>query len=1513
MALPILFNSGSNPSVHVIRQLQAGDAALASGIIISGLIASGQVGFGHLADGSVKSGTIASGQVGWPHLASGAVRSGHIADNAVNSGNISSGQVGWPHLASGAVRSGHIADNAVNSGNISSGQVGWPHLASGAVTSGSIASGSLMPGGLSGQLQFHDGTTFAGASGLGYTGSGTITVGVNPGGRMEIGQWPSNPSTNAFVGHSSLDQTAAGNYAILQSFGGATFLNTGSGQVLSLRQNNVNMAVMQSGSIALSGLVTADNVHISSGLIAGMATVSGFMAVGAAINTNNKVLVGHAFIDPAATVAQITISATGNSLTSDNANVFIGQNINIRLNQGGNNATASVGLRGINNSTVVIGQSGTVTGAAATYSALFNGGSGTVTTAYGNVSLVQNTGDGDIGTAYGMFVDSTANTGIGSITTNVGMRINTQTAGDNNTHFMIGTGTTGNWGIYNSNVHFNYLNGPTAIGASASPTSGQVLVVRKDYVDPTVNAIQINATPTCTLSSADSAIIFSAFNTNIAVNQGGRNLTNGIGIRGANFIPAATGNSGIITGMAGVVVGGANTGSGGVTNAYGAFVANYVNSAGGVISGLAGVAIAEQTVGVNNIGLLLGTTTIVSGSYGIYNLSVNPNYFRNNLGIGAQPVSGGANSLIMQSGLVAGGAFLSGSLIVVNNITAQSGDISAGDTITAINDITTRSGGFVVGNSIDIRQASASGFLAVSGAAWDGLALIWRTDGGGLFPNNNAGSIIYRTRNVDVAGRSSHFFYTGSGAGGDTQLRMEIDEVGDVTISGVVRAQILSGTVRSGGITGQAGGGFFNIASGTIGTFDIGSGAIISGRIASGQVGFRHLANGAVQSGSIASGQVGKPHIASGAVASGQLATTGTPDGTKFLRDDFAWVAPSFSITSGQIVSGLIGDDAVNSGNIASGVISRFHMASGAINSGHMGSGSVVGAIGAGRTIASGTIAHFDFGSGAIRSGDIASGQVGFGHLANGSVQSGTISSGEISQFHMASGAINSGHMGSGSVVGAIGAGRTIASGTIGPFDFGSGAVRSGAIASGSIGNNHIANEAVRSGHIQQGAIVTNHFAPGLQCMAPFAAYLYMGGFITNEAISGGRAVYIASGGSAGIAMASDTARMPAVGVALSGALSGTQIDVLFTCSYFWGGAPPGDIDYSGYIGQPVYVGRSGRIVTASGNQPLLSGDIIQPIGYIVSDLSGGLGTATINVDHPYPEGLTTYITSGEVLSGAIIGAAGGGFRNIASGTIGSFDIGSGAIISGRIASGQVGFGHLADDSVRASTLASGAVNSGHVASGAVIGAIGAGRSIASGTVGHFDFGSGAILSGDIASGQIGFGHLANGSVQSGTISSGEISQFHMASGAINSGHVGSGSVVGFIGAGRSIASGTVAHFDFGSGAILSGDIASGQIGFGHLANGSVQSGTISSGEISRFHMASGAINSGHVASGSVVGFVGAGRSIASGTVAHFDFGSGAILSGDIASGQIGINHLASGITIDTDLQIAFERSWMHL
>lgn len=81
----------------------------------------------------------------------------------------------------------------------------------------------------------------------------------------------------------------------------------------------------------------------------------------------------------------------------------------------------------------------------------------------------------------------------------------------------------------------------------------------------------------------------------------------------------------------------------------------------------------------------------------------------------------------------------------------------------------------------------ADGSMIFAGAAaaqpsstYDTSAIIQRTGNAGSAPYNQAGSIVYRPQVSAVAGRSSHYFYTGS----PSTLRTTIDETGILTHAG---------------------------------------------------------------------------------------------------------------------------------------------------------------------------------------------------------------------------------------------------------------------------------------------------------------------------------------------------------------------------------------------------------------------------------------------------------------------------------------------------------------------------------------------------------------------------------------------------------------------------------------------------------------------------------------------------------------------------------------------------------
>ncbi len=210
--------------------------------------------------------------------------------------------------------------------------------------------------------------------------------------------------------------------------------------------------------------------------------------------------------------------------------------------------------------------------------------------------------------------------------------------------------------------------------------------------------------------------------------------------------------------------------------------------------------------------------------------------------------------------------------------------------------------------------------------------------------------------------------------------------------------------------------------------------ALSSGAIVSGS-----LSDGVIFSGHVSSGQVGKPHVASGAIASGQLGVTGTPDATKFLRDDFTWAA------AGPV------------------------LVSGSIQSGHVASGAVQGFFGSTRNIASGTVGVFDLGSGAVIAGTVGS----------GAVVSGNIASGQVGQFHVSSGAITSGRLGASNTPDGSKFLRDDFSWVAIPIVINSGDVGSGKVASGAVQGFFGSTRHIASGTLGNAVVSGFDFASG--------------------------------------------------------------------------------------------------------------------------------------------------------------------------------------------------------------------------------------------------------------------------------------------------------------------------------------------------------------------------------------------------------------------------------------------------
>lgn len=116
---------------------------------------------------------------------------------------------------------------------------------------------------------------------------------------------------------------------------------------------------------------------------------------------------------------------------------------------------------------------------------------------------------------------------------------------------------------------------------------------------------------------------------------------------------------------------------------------------------------------------------------------------------------------------------------------------------------------------------------------------------------------------------------------------------------------------------------------------------------------------------------------------------------------------------------------------------------------------------------------------------------------------------------------------------------------------------------------------------------------------------------VTEEIISGVRAVNISQSGYLRIAMAAISGRMPATGIVIDNTLSGGAANVYTVGQYQF---PSGMANFSGYVGHAIWVGNSGQIVVMSGSWAsggVFSGGLAQKIGRTLN--SGAIVMGPIN------------------------------------------------------------------------------------------------------------------------------------------------------------------------------------------------------------------------------------------------------------------------------------------------------------
>lgn len=427
-----------------------------------------------------------------------------------------------------------------------------------------------------------------------------------------------------------------------------------------------------------------------------------------------------------------------------------------------------------------------------------------------------------------------------------------------------------------------------------------------------------------------------------------------------------------------------------------------------------------------------------------------------------------------------------------------------------------------------------------------------------------------------------------------------------VNLTGIIK----SGTIGSGSVTGQQGGGFFSIASGTIGTNDIGSGQVQSGNIASGTIASGMLASGllagiVLTSGQVQSGNIGNNAILSGNIASGIIASGMLASGliasinVSILSGtivEYARETIYDNLIAGELISG-IQPIAMQSGLMVLAASSGFaRLPAIGIAVDNISSGQ------AGKVYTRGYLFDVRFGSGWFANS--FSGQVNAALFVHNVNQVGIsnpltlLPGGHIWQraatWINGSGIlINPGdiYVGSSGIqfqngdTGSPGGGVTLGPTAVRPFIAINGvvsgmiannAVSSGSIASGQIGNTHIASGTVVSGGIGNAAVVSGSISSGTQ--VSFAYNAYDDSFACVETVSGQCPVCILSGGFIGVANGGSGLRMPAIGVAAGNYLSGANVQIIFTGKLL---LTSGMYQlWSGQYGVPLYVSKSGGLIT---------------------------------------------------------------------------------------------------------------------------------------------------------------------------------------------------------------------------------------------------------------------------------------------------------------------------------------------
>lgn len=170
-------------------------------------------------------------------------------------------------------------------------------------------------------------------------------------------------------------------------------------------------------------------------------------------------------------------------------------------------------------------------------------------------------------------------------------------------------------------------------GFGINPTTVDHISTSKTFADIAATSRGVNLALTHSITSNNAQAI-RGLSVTATINQGSVNATSATAAVANNLNAVGSGASGTVTGVVAQIATAGNTGAGIVTNAYAYQVGAALNSGGGTLTNFAAWSSPAQTTATNNTYILIGTTTIPSGSWAIHSTTANNSALNGRLAVG---------------------------------------------------------------------------------------------------------------------------------------------------------------------------------------------------------------------------------------------------------------------------------------------------------------------------------------------------------------------------------------------------------------------------------------------------------------------------------------------------------------------------------------------------------------------------------------------------------------------------------------------------------------------------------------------------------------------------------------------------------------------------------------------------------------------------------------------------------------------------------------------------------------